>query len=268
MRRSIPLLAAILILSGAAPSLAGVRLVSVDTHGGGETRSEVSLDEQALRVDLQGDGAGHIVIFRKDKQLAWMIDQNDKTYMEITKQDMEEMAAQIAEARKMMEQQLASLPPSQREMMEKMMKQQMPAGMGLGAVAEPQYTKVESGVAVNQWTCDRYEGTRDGKKVVDVWTVDPAELGVRRDDFAVLAELGEFFQGLAKTLGASFPNFKMDADEGAGFDGIPVRTVSYDGGSVRSEHEVKEVAQQEFDAALFELPDGLKKKDMPTAKRR
>jgi hypothetical protein len=266
MRRSIPHLAAILLLSGAIPALAGVRLVSVDKHDGGKTRSQVSLDEQALRVDLQGEGAGHTVIFRKDKQLAWMIDRNDRTYMEITKQDMEEMAAQIAEARKMMEQQLASLPPSQREMMEKMMKQQMP--MGLGAVAEPDYTKVESGVTVHGWTCDRYEGTRDGKKVVDVWTVEPAELGVRRDDFAVLAELGEFFQGLAKNLGASFPNFKMDADEGAGFDGIPVRYVSYDGGSVRSEHEVEEVSQQTFDAALFELPDGLEKKDMPAAKRR
>jgi hypothetical protein len=31
---------------------------------------------------------------------------------------------------------------------------------------------------------------------------------------------------------------------------------------------VEEVSQQTFDAALFELPDGLEKKDMPAAKRR
>lgn len=221
------------------------------------------VDSDRLRVETQSLGANQIVIFRQDKGLFWVISAKDKTYMEITKQDLQAMKAKMSEAKSMMDEKMKDMPPAQREMMEKMMKGRMPMSMG-AATIKTTYKKVAAGAKVNQWVCAKYEGYREDKKVKEVWTTDWKSLGLTAETFNLMKNLGEFFEDFAKEMAADYDRVGSEEWEKAqGYAGIPVKTLSYFDGQLRSTTEVTEVKQGELAATLFELPAGLTKKELP-----
>jgi len=182
--------------------------------------------------------------------------------MEITKQDMQAMQAKMDEAKTKMDEQMKNVPEAQREMVKKMMAGRVPMAQAAGAI-KTSYKKVASGEKVNQWVCAKYEGSREEKKVKDVWTADWKSPGLTAETFKVMKDLSEFFEGFAKDMAASFDKVGSEEwEKERGYTGIPVKTLSYSDGQLRSTTEVTEVKQGEFAAALFDLPAGLMKKDM------
>src|SRR5881394_1673859 len=59
-----------------------------------------------------------------------MVDDKRQQYREMTKEDMKKMAAQAGAAMKRMQEQMKNMKPEQRAMMEKMMGNKIPGGMG------------------------------------------------------------------------------------------------------------------------------------------
>jgi hypothetical protein len=60
--------------------------------------------------------------------------------------------------------------------------------------------------------------------------------------------------------------FKIGFDEQQseqGFRGVPVERLSFRNGAPHEKFEITEVTRQEIDDALFEVPQGFKKLDMP-----
>jgi hypothetical protein len=256
MRLRIALVIVMLWVIATVPAAAGVRLITGDRSGPAGYRSELSLDGKAARIDLPEPRV--TILFRKDRQVAWVVNHAEKTYVEISRSDVQEIAGRLAQARAMLEEKIEYLSSPQREMMEEMLNRQLP---GLGTTADPDYSKVESRVRLRGWNCDHYEGTRDGEKVADVWTVNPRELGLGPEDVAVLSDLGEFLEGLADRVGASMATLLLDRPDGGGIDGIPVRYVGYTGRSIHVEQEVLELTPMTFDASFFELPAGLTREE-------
>jgi hypothetical protein len=215
------------------------------------------VDSDRMRYESQSKGVNTIVIFRQDKGLFWVINP-DKTYMEITKQDMQ---AKMDEAKTQMDEQLKNVPEAQREMVKKMMAGRMPMAQPAGTI-KTTYKKVAAGEKVNHWSCAKYEGYREDKKTKEVWTTDWKSFGLTPEAFKLMKDITEFFEGFAKDMAANFDKVGSEEwEKEQGYAGIPVKTLSYSDGQLRSTTEVKEVKQENLAASLFDLPPGLTKKD-------
>jgi hypothetical protein len=246
---------AALILGLALSARAGVTFVqSYEEIGGKQPASTntIRLDKDRVRVDA-GTNPDAYFIYRGDKQLFWMVNTKDKTYMEMTEKDFEAMFAKMDEAMKKMQAQMENMPPEQKKMMEGMMAKMMPGG---GKMSKTTYKKVGSGGAVNGWSTDKYEGTRDGAKASEIWTTAPKNVSIDEKDYQVLKDMAKFFEKFAKNLP------QMIGDKSNGLEGIPVKTVSFKDGQPHFQTQMKEVKKESLAASLFEVPAGLALKKM------
>ncbi|MFH1862770.1 MAG: DUF4412 domain-containing protein, partial [bacterium] len=207
----------------------------------------ISLDRMRFE-----DESGYIAIFRQDKKVFWMLDDQKKTYTEMTERDLQEMKRTLDEASRQMAEQMKDLPPEQRQMMEAMM-----AGKMTQKAPEIVYQKVASGERIGSWVCDKYEGSSEGKKKSEVWTTDWQQLDLKSSDFQVLKEMGEFFARLAPEATSFYP--MEESSEKSVYSGVPVKTISYSDDMASRTSELKELRTEEFNAALFELPAEYKK---------
>jgi uncharacterized protein YneF (UPF0154 family) len=232
----------------------------------------VHIEGDRLFILNEGDGGKQGVVFLGGPKIIRMLDYGNNTYREMTEQDMQQMGAQMgdamADARKMMEEKLKNMPPAQRQMIEQMMKQKMGAAgpqMGAQQPAPVVYTRVASGQSIRQWTCDKYDGTREGQKVWEVCAVDFAQFGVQPSDMQVFQQMAEMFKNLAPQGMEDAFNVGFDDTEREGaFRGVPVQRVSFRNGAPDRLFEVTEVTRQDVDDALFEVPAGFQKVEMPT----
>jgi len=236
-------------------SSAGVLMVNASTSSDrpdAQVTSKVFIDKDRVRLEQGND---QIALFRQDKGVFWMIDLKNKTYTEISRQDLQKMKSQMDEASRQVEEQMKNLPPDQRQMMEQMM-----AGKMSKKAPQISYRKVAAGETVSQWVCDKYEGTREGNKQSDVWTTDWKNLGLQPEDFNALKEMGEFFQELARGQD-SFYQVGDQADEHH-YAGVPIKTIGYAGDRIANTQELKQISSQDLDASLFDLPSGYAKQDL------
>jgi hypothetical protein len=180
----------------------------------------------------------------------------------------------MEQVRQQMEAQMAGMPEAQRRMMEQMMAGRggMPgmAGIpGMGAPAPPvetEYRLLRSGEAVGSWSADLYEGTENGTKRWDVWAVDFSDVGISTEDFAAFEQLAAMVERMTGPLAESMGDlFDVPGSaDGPGYDGVPVRRVSYRDGQATDRYEMTEISRDPIDPSMFELPAGLTRQTMPT----
>lgn len=233
---------------------AGVYIKSVDIHGDNpkENTSNIFIEKDRIRVQMETPEQFSVIIFRHDKQVMWMIDEQNKTYSEITKDDLAELKKRMDSAQAMMAEQMKNLPAEQRQMMEQMMKKQM---QQMPSMEKPKIEYKKAGQEkIEQWPCTKYEGFVDGKKTSDVWAVSWDKLGFSADDFEGLKHMGEFFEVLNQK---SEEFFNLET-----FQGLPVKIQDYENGKLRSKTQIKEITAKNCESSLFELPSGLTKKDL------
>jgi hypothetical protein len=251
----------------AAVGLAGVPAQAADgvliamkiTSGNNVTTTQTQIEKTRMRADtVAANGRKQTIVFDGGAQVFRAIDDDAKTYTEITKADVDRISSQMSGAMAQLQEQLKNMPPEQRARMEAMMQ----GGRGMiGAMAgpPPEYKKVGSD-KVGRWTCDKYEGTKNGEKSSEICTVDPAALGFTAADFAVAQQLADFFSKMMPPGMDSL--FRMGTGGTAGFSGIPVRTVSFRNGAPQTVSEMTEVTRQSFADALFAVPAGYQKREM------
>jgi len=246
--------AALCLLAAAAS--AGVLLTMESQTPGqeGQAQQKIYLGGDRIRVEAENSGDFDVVIFRQDLGVFWIVDPEEKSYTELTRDDLEQLSTRLQQMTEMLKAQLQELPPEQREQIEQMMGSQ-----GLKPV-EPTFEKVASGETVGDWTADKYVGTLNGVKQVELWTADYRELGLKAEDFQVLEEMGKMFEAFSQDAAALF-KVRTEAGEGH-FSGLPVKTVNFSAGQPAGETVVQEVKKQDFKPALFEVPEGYKKETM------
>jgi hypothetical protein len=254
MKRFILLVVTALFLC-TLPLTAGVYIKSINTHVGKEKEevSELFIEQDRIRIQLSESEEYPVIIFRHDKQVMWMIDEQKKTYMEMTKEDVENIKKQMDNMQQMMSEQLKNVPEEQRQMMEEMMKNQMSQ---MQSAKKMKVSYKEAGQEkVDQWQCTKYEGYINGTKKNDVWAASWNNLGLNADDFQGLKHMGTFFEILTEEV-EEFYNLES-------FNGFPVQIYDYKDGDLDMKTYVKEIASKSLDASLFDLPAGLTKKKFP-----
>ena len=218
------------------------------------------------RVFLLALTSGSVLATRQyeygyDQERFWFINSKDKTYMEMTKQDLQKIKEHMDGAMAMMQEQMKNMPPEQRKMMEQMMQNKRPAAKP--EVSKMAYKKVASGEKINQWTCDKYEGVSKGTDKEELWTTDWQQLGITPEDLKVIQGMGEFFAEFSQRQPFLLKIGSKESEQEPGYAGLPIRTIHYSGTQVRHKTDIKEIRRQDLSASLFELPSGLQKKATP-----
>ena len=255
--KSVSCAAVLGLMGGVVRAADGVLMVQKVTSGGTSMTTQAQIEKGRMRADIVNGTTGtQTVIFDAAKQVLDIINVDRKTYTEMTKADVDRLAAQMQDMMGQMQSMMANMPPEQRAQMEAMMRGR---GMGMAMAPAPktEYRKVGTD-KVGKWTCDKYEGTRDGQKVSELCTVAPDALGLSTADIDLMRQLGQFFKQLLPQ-GIGMPDVGRPEDQG--FSGLPVRSVNSIGGREVTT-ELTDVSRQTFADSLFAVPAGFQKEDM------
>jgi hypothetical protein len=191
------------------------------------------------------------VIFLEDKFL--MLDHAEKTYMVLDEAMLERMGAQVSDAMKQMEEQLANLPPEQREMVRQMMSKQM-GGMAMQSrVPVLEIRKVGS----DRWQsydCTLAEMLQDGVKIQEICSVDFDEIdgaGDVRDSFIRMANL---LSKLFEKMPFGGENARNPMEMFGELDGFPVRAVEIQNGKPVRQTVFESSTEKDIDPDTFVQP--------------
>jgi hypothetical protein len=96
---------------------------------------------------------------------------------------------------------------------------------------------------------------------------EPKALKVDPADYKAFNDMGRMFEKVARSGQKMLSAIGVPVDDGTGQEkgpgGFPVLTRLMEGDKVTSEVELKSVDHAAVDAAVFSLPEGYKKKEMP-----
>jgi hypothetical protein len=263
MKTLVSLACALFVTAGTAHAASGILIVQKTTSDGAVKTHQIQIEPTRMRAESVGPNGGTTaLVFDGAKQVLYMIDVDKKTYSEMTKADVDQLATQLNGAMAMLQQQMANLSPEQRAQMEAMMK-----GRGLpGAAAaapKPRYRKTGTDV-VGKWKCDKYERYEGEEKTSEICTVDPKALGFSASDFAVTRQLADFFSKIMPQNARQI--FSIGTGEDQGFSGVPIRSVVTIGGQ-QTTSELAEITRQNFAESTFAVPPGFQKREFLRGRR-
>ena len=274
MRNTLTLGVTVLVLGLSGTAMAGVVVTStqtkLDTHQASPMM--VYADTDRLKVVTPDN----TVIFRGDLNRVWMIDEQRRSYMEMTPETMQAMGRQMAgagaqmnAAMAQMQAQMAQMPPEQRAMMEQMMKSRGlggPSGAGGAPPGPPQiaFSKVGGGKMVAAWNCDIYRKTVNGQLEEELCVAPIGSTGLSANDFQVLDKFSSFMAPMMSSPmmpRSDYMNWN-DMNKAIGFQGMPLDTIIYAQGKPTTQQTVTKIERTGIPASTFDLPQGFTKREM------
>lgn len=270
-----PLSSALALLLLASPAAAGlvVDLESRELRGAAAAsaaveRGQLVIEGRRLRMNAPrraDQGAGNTVLFDGEASVMTVLDDARRTYFRLDRERLRSLGSQVDQAMKQMQDQLASLPPEQRAMVEKMMKSRMPAAMAPASAAAPKLDvrkTAETSVQAGR-SCRKVEVFRGGEKIREHWVTDADALGLTREQLGVFEDMGRFARDVAASLGAAGKAIEGPMDALDEMGGFPVVTVDYDGGAPVRETTVRAVTPRDVPQAELSVPAGYTEQAMP-----
>jgi hypothetical protein len=277
LRESLLLIAiGVAVLAGDATAGVVVHTESEAPKGGAKDakpRYQGEFYVEGDRVRLQGtsreaDGVAEgTVLFRPKPEALIFLDANEKSYMEMTRDDAKRIGASIEAARSQMAAQLDKMTPEQRAIVEQAM-----AGVGgVGKGPKPKKahepakaTATGASDKVGEWTCKVYDVSRGTTKIAEACVASWGDLGFTQADVDGLRKLSAFQHQLFTEVNVE----GFDAAPGTeAFEvmdqvqGFPVRVRTVATKQPLAMHVVK-VERKPLDAKLFEVPAGYTKRAM------
>jgi hypothetical protein len=255
---------------------AGVVIVQESGDVGSQAKMKTTLyvDGGKIRVEnTMADGKKNITIFDGDKQVLWMIQPEQNSYMEMTSATVENMAqmasqaggtaGQLAQAQQQMQQAMANMTPEQRAMMEKAMAARggsMP-GMPGGAPAGPRTITFQPKGGtdhVGKFSCTLYTELTNGQRSAEICAAASDQIQFKEADLRAFKSLQKFMEPLQRMGsrgGFSAPSIEQ-------LHGFPVHSIHYEGARATYETMVLSADQKSVDAGMFLVPPGMVKQDM------
>jgi hypothetical protein len=241
-----------------AGTVVEVKTVYFDGKKTDETAT-IYFDRDRVRFDASEGGRRVVLIARrsaKGETICWVIDNQNKAYVEIDRAGVAGIQSQMESARLLFEQQIANAPPESRERVRQALEAQYGSLMKKKPVVE--FKKLATGVMIKKWRCAQYESYVEGAKFEDVWAASEKDIGLAASELEMLSEMGDLFSGMSPETNAFF---QVGRDTG-GFAGFPVVVVEYRGTAKYEKSEVTGVRQEKLAPELFELPQGFAKQKL------
>lgn len=249
--------AVMLVLAAAPVSAANIfKMTEKDSTGKTVDQIEMTIDGKMLRMDLEMTAEGKFrtsMIFNGEREELMLLDHDKSEAVIIDRKSMEQVAAQLKQAREQMEQMMANVPPEQQEMMKQMMKGKMKGMMESPPPTE--VVKTSKTGTTNGYPWVQYDVTQEGAKIREYLVTDWSKLDIDASTFDVFKEMANFLEGFTKGLGMNMGDVMENPfDEASGLDGFPVVTRDLEGGAVRRSTELTTVSTGDVAAGLFENP--------------
>jgi hypothetical protein len=188
------------------------------------------------------------MIFRFDKELAWTINHNDKSYYEMT---FEQMQQGVQKAKGAMADAMKDMDPAQRERMKKMMGNKMGGVFGEEGMPAISFEQTGKKKSIQGYDCHLVIMKLGEDPLMEMWLTNKFNIG---HDFIKTYEKMGLFKGDMPT------NFDLK--------GFPIYTVmdtNLGMGKMKTETTVKKIVATSVSDNEFDLPRGYKKLERPMA---
>jgi len=264
-------LAAFCLMLGSA-SFAEVKIVtqnkSYDSPGrSGPTQhtgkmyiSEKGVSLKNVSADKGSPDTTMVYRYNSADEYMMILHHDRNKYQKMTEEDIQQMAKRAQATSSKMEQAMKNAPPQVKKMYRKK--------MGKKAEPEPEkmeLKKVDSNVKVGDWTCDKYEAYRGGKKAAELWVTEADQLS--EEDYKMLSRMSAFtekFQKVASSFGSGKKGPRVNKQEFFDKEVFPVKSVNYANGKKAKESILVKMEKGNTPDSAFEVPRGYTKMENPT----
>lgn len=230
---------------------------------------EVYTDGDSTRIEVVSISSSESggMIYRGAARELIALDHGQQQYFVITQAQMNQMASQVSEAMRQMEEALKGMPPEQRAMAEQMMGTQM----GRSSDPPPPLDVEETGDSdtVAGMDCDWYVVTLGGRKVRDICVTDWDDIEGGRETAEAMMGMADFFNDMREAFTSAGGAFILDRQQDMfqhmrELDGYPVMSRDYDeSGALRMETRLTSASREDVDPYMFNPPEGYQAQTMP-----
>jgi hypothetical protein len=275
MKRS-ALLAFVPLLGVTPPSITvlanpGVILEIETTERGSDQAmtTTIAIEGTNLRMSVQGGGPDQTgeMIFRGDRREMTVLDHQRRTFMVMDEETVRSLGTQMAAAMEQMQEALANVPAAQREMMEQMLRERMPAASAPPPM--PEVRRTNERADHGGFATVKHEVLVNGRLTQELWVTDWDNVEGHeeaRPAFEAMADFSkELLEALADGPMGNLANLNENGYEYMkDLDGFPVLTRNLgENGAVESESVLRSSRRETFEAAHFEPPAGYTEQTMP-----
>ena len=263
-------LAAALMLTVAAHADVTYEIEITGADKAAVSNSEISVQDNLLKMtgDQGGGDFDGEMIFRGDRREMIVVNHKEESYLVMDEAALKELAETMNQAMAAMDQALASVPESQREKFEQMMKSKMP---DMGAAREPsELRKTGDADTIRGYPCVRYEIWRGGVRTRELWVTNWKNIEGGDTVAGAFEEMSAFFKEMMNSLSqmsgmASFGEGVADAtfERLQEMNGFPVVTREFDeNGAFEGMAALASATEQKLDPTAFEPPTNYKRQDL------
>jgi len=190
------------------------------------------------------------------------IDDKRKQYRVMTKDDLKKLVAKAGDAMAKMQEGMKKMTPEQRAMMEKMMGNRLPGGIGAAGAPDTWEAKsLGTSATVDGRQCQNWNLLRNGAPFQELCVVPYNTLPGKEDIQKVFKEMSDTFGDLAKAM----PGADQTAKARMSINGYAVRTRRYsgDGKFQPDETIMSKWVEESIPASMFEVPQGYTLVELP-----
>lgn len=244
------------------------------------TITVTKVEGNRMRSDTQNlaGETRNTVIFLGETDEMYMIDHDEKRYIVMDRESVEALAQQMGQVMQQMQEMMEGIPPEQRAMMEKMMKDKMASDPNYEPPSPPVVTSLGQNGNVNGITCEWKQVTRDDVLEEKACVCDENEIAGGPEMVALAHEMKDFAEGL-RELATSVSNMPMLGGGGTMGEFAMAMTPDLGGFSLIAEHfdgEGKLIRRSTFESAdevsvaddEFMPPSGYERQSMEDLTRR
>ena len=240
-----------LLLAMLLPTTAFADSTLIYNDGSGQLNSTMYLTDGMAKITQSGD-VNTALIYNANQNSFVVVNHQDQSYLVFGEKEIAALSDVSAMVNRMLDEQLAQLPASQREqmrgMMESMIKQQMPK-----QAPAPEYTKSGQSASYNGFDCEVVIKTVQGQKGGDFCVADIDDLGVSAGEYASINDFMKTVEKLASQFGQ---------DQSMNFADIgTVIPVYYEMAGQKA--YLVDIKHDDLKASTFRVPEGYAQTALP-----
>jgi hypothetical protein len=195
--------------------------------------------------------------------ILYAIDDVEKSYVVLDKATMDMLAKKLNDGLEKVKEQLAKMPPEQREQMQQMLAKSIPGLAGGDQKWSVEAVDTGKSDKVDGRSCRLWDVKRNGELDEQLCVVPFSALPGKENFQTVFASFAKVFEEMAKavpTLAGLMSN-EFSAQEK--INGFPVRSRDYENGKLSDLERIMSVwKEQDIPASTFEIPAGYKRKSL------
>lgn len=235
------------LISGAA--MADTTLIYNDANG--QQHSKMYLTDGLAKVTNDSDVKTALIFNAKNNSFT-ILNHQDKSYMVFGEKEIAALGDIASTIDRVVEQQLAQMPESQREQMRGMIKSMIEKQMPKQTAA-PSYELSGTTKTYNGFECQEARSVLNGKEIGSFCVTDYSQLGVDAEEYAGISEFMKIAEKMAAQLGS---------EQGMNFESLGEKLpVFYDSGDQKG--FLSKVDNKDLDASVFQIPAGYTKQSLP-----